>query len=499
MPAPDEKGLSAKILDGAIIACLFLFAVAAPHSIAGAQSSWLLGMALWISRFAIRPRPVIERTPIDYFVLGFFILSGLSAVFSYSPMISIGKMRAASLFTIIYLVVQNVRSMRLVRLLAVTLISSCMINVLFTASERLLGRGVKIDGLTENSVLYKAGLRNGDTLQTLDGEKLHEPQDIVNGLSRPSQLPAAVKIYRVEWEPTFEIPRGDLLPSNTALEQLGFTNWSRGRDWRASGFFGHYVTYAEVLQLVLALTLGLFVSAPKKRDWTAILLLTAVVGLGFSLLMTVTRAVWLGCLVSSLIILALTIRRRTLLLIGAFAVPLIFGGLYLLQLKRNVGFFDRQDASTTWRETVWRGGFKLLVSNPRHLLLGVGMDSIKGHWRAWGLFDGGRIPMGHMHSNFLQIALERGIPALCLWLTFLAAYARSLWRLLRSAGSNIGWMERGILLGALGGLAGFFVSGIVHYNWGDSEVVMVLYFIMGMVLAIEREARKPDRVKGRTA
>jgi hypothetical protein len=47
--------------------------------------------------------------------------------------------------------------------------------------------------------------------------------------------------------------------------------------------------------------------------------------------------------------------------------------------------------------------------------------------------------------------------------------------------------DRGIVLGAFGGLAGFFLSGLVHYNWGDSEVVMIFYFIMGLSLAINAQ------------
>jgi len=47
------------------------------------------------------------------------------------------------------------------------------------------------------------------------------------------------------------------------------------------------------------------------------------------------------------------------------------------------------------------------------------MDSIKKHWREWGLFDNGKIPVGHMHSNLLEIALERGVPALLVWLLLL--------------------------------------------------------------------------------
>ncbi len=186
--------------------------------------------------------------------------------------------------------------------------------------------------------------------------------------------------------------------------------------------------------------------------------------------------------------LAVSVSRRTLLIAAACVIPLVFGAVILLQQKRNVGFFDTTDQSTSWREMVWREGFHLLVSNPRHLLVGVGIDSIKGHWREWGLFDNGRQPIGHMHSNLLQIALERGLPALIVWLLLLAVYARMLIRLVR-APASVGHESRGLALGALGGLAGFFVSGLVHYNWGDSEVVTVFYLIMGLTLVVERSVR----------
>jgi hypothetical protein len=470
-----------KVVDGAIVAFLFLFAAAAPNSIAVTQSAWLIGMALWLVRCAFRPRPI------DYLVLGFFILTGLSSFLSYEPLVSIGKLRAASLFTIIYLFAENVPSLRVARLLALTLISACMVNVFYTASERLLGRAVKVHGVSETSPLYKAGIRDGDTLLEVDKQKLSDPQELVIALSKPDKKPAAVLTYRHELQPVFKVARGSVLPGNNPLEQLGIGSWSRGRDWRASGLYGQFVTYAEVLQLIIGLTVGLFVSLPIKRSWIGALLIGALAGLGSALVLTVTRASWLGCVVSSFIILLLGVSRRTLMLIVVLAIPLILAGLFVLQQKRNVAFIDQADQSTTWRETVWHEGFNLLVSKPRHLLVGVGMDSIKGHWRQWGMFDGGRIPWGHMHSDFLQIALERGVPALILWLALLFVYARTLWRSVRR-GAKLEWIDRGILLGALGGLGGFITSGLVHYNWGDSEVVMVLYMIMGLSLALRSHA-----------
>jgi O-antigen ligase len=253
------------------------------------------------------------------------------------------------------------------------------------------------------------------------------------------------------------------------------------------------VTYAEVLQLIASLALGLFLGLPNKRTLPGWLLFIAVIGLVFALGMTVTRASWVGFAISVSLMLGLSASRRTLLIVGLCAIPLVLASIVFLQQKRSIGFFDQNDQSSGWRATVWREGFHLLVSNRRHLLIGVGMDSIKGHWREWGLFDGGKLPVGHMHSNLLQIALERGVPALIVWLILLGVYARTLWRIIRASPSAIGNRQsaidnfpRGLALGALGGLAGFFASGLVHYNWGDSEVVMVFYLIMGLSLAVGR-------------
>lgn len=473
------------MLDGAIVVFLFLFVAAAPNSIAATQSAWLVGMALWLVRLALRPRPKLQRTPVDYYLLGFFIITGLSSFLSYEPMVSIGKLRAASLFTIVYLFAENVPSLRVARLLTLTLIAACMVNVFYTAGERLFGRAVKVDLISENSPLYKAGIRNGDTLLKVDGHNLRDPQELLNALLQSQKNPAAVLAYRHELQPVFQIPRGELLPGNSALEQLGIGSWSRGRDWRATGFYGQFVTYAEALQLIIALAVGVFVGLPVKRTWAVALLLFALTGMCGALLLTVTRASWLGFLVSTVIILLIGVGRRAVILLGVLAIPVIIAGLFVLQQKRNVSFIDQSDQSTTWRETVWREGIHLLVAKPRHLLIGVGMDSIKRRWREWGMFDSGRIPWGHMHSDLLQIALERGVPALILWLGLLFVYIRTLWRMLRSCRTLAG-IDRGIVLGALGGLLGFFTSGLVHYNWGDSEVVMILYLTMGLGLAIHR-------------
>jgi hypothetical protein len=489
-----------KGLDRAIVAWLFVLAAAAPHSIAATQIAWMCGMLLWVVRLVLRPR--FERTPLDYALAAFMLLTVISAFTSYAPDISIGKLRAASLFTIIYLVAQNVRTRRVLTGLALVLIASCMVNVVYTVVERAVGRGVRVEGVRALSPLANAvfrapngqtarGIQSGDILLEVDGRKLRTAEELVVALDKrdADSTPARIKIYRAEWIGVYEAERGRLLDGGSAVERLGIASWSRGRDWRASGFFGHYVTYAEALQLITSLAFGLLIALPFKRTRAGALLCACVAGLCIALLLTVTRASQLGFLISAGVVVLVGVRsKRMRLVMLACALPLVLAGLFVLQQKRGIGFFDASDGSISWRETVWREGFSLLVSKPRHLLVGVGMDSVKRFGCEWGLFDHCRLPTGHMHSTPLQFALERGVPALLAWLVLLILYARMLWRLARSPSVG-GWLERGVALGALGGLAGFFASGIVHYNFGDSEVVMIFYFIMGLTLALERLSR----------
>ncbi|MFN2483026.1 MAG: O-antigen ligase family protein [Pyrinomonadaceae bacterium] len=502
---PQRVGSSFAAWAGrATLVCLFLLAAAAPLSIAATQAAWLLGMLCWVARFLLRPRPALRRTAVDYALLGLFILSFVSALFSYEPDLSIGKLRAASLFTIVYLVAQNVMSRRALSALVFVLVASCAASTIYTFGAFAAGRGVKVGELTASSPLRAAGVREGDTLLSVDGAAANSPEEAERAITTERQAAektyrwpdgkvacvwdaraACVRVYRAEVVPTYLVPRDGLAGGATPAERLGIARWSRGRDERATGFYGQYQTYSEVLQLIASVVLGLLVARARLTSRAGLLCDAAFAAMCGALLLTVTRASWAGLLLSSLTIILAGASRRTVLVFALVAAPLVVAGALVLRQKRGVGFLDRSDQSTTWRGTVWREGAQVLASKPRHLIVGVGMDSLKRRWREWGMFDRGRLPWGHLHSTPLQIAFERGLPALAAWLALLFIYARTSWRLARRAAGR-DWIARGLALGALGGAVGFFSSGFVHYNLGDSEVVMVFYIIMGLTLAAER-------------
>lgn len=354
-----------------------------------------------------------------------------------------------------------------------------MISVAWTPLQKLIGRGVEVYGVAADGILARKSLKEGDTLLRVNGRKISGPEDVIAALDAKPTV--RVEVYRTDAPFAIELSCDELPTSGSAAERLGFATWQRSSNFRAAGFYGHYTTYAEVLQLIGALSFGLLIAAytAGTRRRLVLALAVCVAGIALALLLTVTRGSQLSFIISSGVIVLLGANRRMVLLAMAVAVPLALIGLYVLQQQRQVGFFDPSDGSIQYRQMMWRDGVRLWSESPRHVAFGVGMDSIKKHWPEWGLYDKGHQPMGHFHSTPVQLLVERGFPALLLWLTAVGIYGYSLLRALRRTGED--WRTRGVLLGCLGGaVVGFLIGGLVHWNLGDTEVAMVLFILMGI-------------------
>ena len=488
-------------LERIAFAFLVLMVIFAPHSIAATQTAWLIGMTAWLARLFMKPRVKFQFTALDAALWAFFLWSIITSFTSYAPDISINKLRGVAVFLIFYFVLYNTRTRRAAHFLAFALIASCMVNVLWTPVQRLIGRGVEIHGLAPDSPLAKAFLWEGDTLLEANGKKLKTPEDVVAAIEQNEST--KVKFYRPDFDFVVEVKRADLLTGGDAMSQLGITSWKKSRNWRSSGFYGHYATYSEVLQLIASLVFGLLVAlvaalftqrrkdakesegnsaatSPRLPFSLAPLLLFCLVAMSLALLLTVTRASQLAFMISGAAIVAVGLGRKWLVAAVAIGLPIAIIGVLFLQQSRQVGFFDPNDESIKWRQTVWREGYNLWTSSPRNFVLGVGMDSSHRFAPEWHMFDDGRLNPGHFHSTPLNLVVERGLPALLLWLIVLGVYARTLWRGLNRQSEIRDPKSTGVLLGCLGGAIGFFASGLVHYNLGDQEVAMTLFLLMGL-------------------
>ena len=520
--------LFARWLERIAFICLFLMVLSAPHSIAATQIAWLSGMLAWVIRLFVKPRPKLVRTPLDIALWAFFGWTLITAIFSYAPDISLGKLRGAALFLIFYFVAGNLRNLRAVKFLAFALIFSCMVSAIWSPIERIIGRGVEISGIKNESLFTKAfhfnhdsyleavhkkrqipddlmaqiendkidALLENDTIVEANGKKIRTPNELITEIEKNDVT--FLECFRTPNYFTVTVKRENLLNAANEVEKLGISDWKRGRNWRYAGFYGQIITYAEVLQLITSLVFGLLIASLNRKFQLnfkqQLLLSICLIAMLVALALTFTRAAQLALLVSAVSIVFASGNRKLMLTFLAIILPLGLVGLLVLQKNRQVGFYDKKEDSVVYRQTIYREGFDLWTSNPRHFLLGVGMDSTKRYAEDWQLFDNGKLPKGHFHSTPLQLLVERGLPALLLWLLGLWIYAKILWRGIRASGSESevenpkskiqnpksdDWQAQGIILGCFGGLIGFFMSSLVNYSLGDSEVAMVFYLLMG--------------------
>lgn len=473
----------ARMLERLAFVFLVLMVLFAPHSIAATQSAWLIGMTAWVIRIFVTPRPQIRIGRVGIWLLIFLGWSFISALFSYEPLVSANKLRGVAVLLIFFFVFNVVRRERAAIFLAFSLIMSCMVVAVWTPIQKLIGKGVEMSAIGPDGAMARAGVQNGDVIIRVNGKAVNSPNDAVNAME--GRESSVFEFNRLDAVFVRDVASADLLPEGNGERRLGFAGWKRGHGFRAAGFYGHFTTFAEMLQLVGALLIGLLIAAVSGRApkvFSAALAVCAAF-LGLALLFTVTRASQLSFMISSGISVLAGAGRRLAITAILITVPIAAIGLYFLQKQRQVGFFDARDGSIQYREMMWRDGFRLWKESPRNIVLGVGMDSIKTHWIEWHLFDNGFQPMGHFHSTPMQLLVERGFPALIIWLILLGTYLRTLWRSYREQTLQR-WRVSGILLGTFSGAIGFFCGGLVHYNLGDAEVAMIFYILMGLSLSL---------------
>jgi O-antigen ligase len=237
---------------------------------------------------------------------------------------------------------------------------------------------------------------------------------------------------------------------------------------RITGFMGHWMTFSgEQLLVWCAAVPAMLILG---RNWMIPL---GMVGAG--LVLSFTRSVWLGAL-GAFVVVAMMMPRKVLLgvvlpvaIMGAAASGLIYHRLSFSIQQQSFG----PDSA---RRELFIGGVRMIKDHP---LFGVGPERIHTEFPRY--YRGNDVAhanfyYGHLENNIVQIAAERGLLCLgaFLWLIF-ELYA-GLIQMLKAAPGDLRWIP----LSALAALTGFMIAGFFSYNFGDSEVLLLLLYIVSM-------------------
>jgi len=138
------------------------------------------------------------------------------------------------------------------------------------------------------------------------------------------------------------------------------------------------------------------------------------------------------------------------------------------------------DVSSRDRYYMWQAGIDMILDKP---VFGQGPGMILTRYPGYRWIEAPNPQTPHLHDNALQIAAERGLPCLVMWLWLVAAGMADAYREARRGLSGPGWVAGA----ALAVLIAVMTAGLVEYNFGDSEVLMFTLLVAALPYALRRE------------
>lgn len=272
------------------------------------------------------------------------------------------------------------------------------------------------------------------------------------------------------------------LSAAIGIVQFGILKWD-DLTQRPQGALGMYMTYSGQLMLVACLAVARVLFSSRDRLWPTLVLPALVVALAT----TASRNAWVGACTG----IAILLLMRDLRLVGLLpVVAAVFIALAPAQLTdRFYAMFEvRQQTEQTAtteasirsnqdRVAMIRSGLRIVRDHP---LTGVGPDMVMEVYPVYRDASAVNQLNPHLHNVPLQIAAERGLPALAAWLWFVVVLVRDFVRGRRAAGATF-LPSAGIAV-----VAAMIAAGMFEYNFGDSEFLMLFLLLVTLPYAAAR-------------
>ena len=262
---------------------------------------------------------------------------------------------------------------------------------------------------------------------------------------------------------------------------------------RPRGALGHYMTYSGVLMLVTCAAAARILFT-KDRIWPSLMMPALLVILG----LTFTRSALIGACAG--IAFLLLLKDLRLMAVMPVLAALFFVLAPPQVTERFMSMFDARDPTRVDRVTMLKVGGRMVKANP---LAGVGPARVGDRYRDFLNPGEPNHVNPHLHNVPVQIAAERGLPALAAWAWMIVLLVIDMVRQLKmpaaaTAGlatarmhqtSDGGPDARFLAAAGLGCIVAMFAAGMAEYNFGDSEFLMLFLVLVTLPYAAVANTR----------
>lgn len=268
----------------------------------------------------------------------------------------------------------------------------------------------------------------------------------------------------------------------TRIDFFGNVKYLEKSFARSPGFFNSPQTFGNYILLVLPVVFGLsfYSNSRREKRWLQLSGLIILLAIIFSY----GRAVWLG-LIGGLIFMAILRSKKFIL---SISTAVIVGSLLLIfipssRFSRRVVETFKSRRPIGDRIYFWKGSLRIIRDHP---ITGVGWEGFRLVYPKYKPARGRQL-VSHAHNNFVDVAVDSGLFGLGMFLWLLVTIYKVGLHIFKELGEGY---FKGIAWGFLGSFTAFLIAGLSQYNFGDSEVVMLFYFLLGMVMVIPRIVRE---------
>lgn len=192
-----------------------------------------------------------------------------------------------------------------------------------------------------------------------------------------------------------------------------------------------------------------------------------------ALLLNLKRGPWFGVTVGVAVFCVFFARRFLMVVIAATIIT----AASVPPIRERLAVSYDHFTISGGRSTIWRIGGELISQYP----LGIGYHN-SGIMRKFSL----EIPpeLKHFHNNLINIAAESGILTATIFCWFIIAVVRACFKKPRLAFH--------VAIGCA--FISWQTAGVVEYNFGDSEVMIIVWILLGLLLGDLR--RQESTLKG---
>ena len=244
-----------------------------------------------------------------------------------------------------------------------------------------------------------------------------------------------------------------------------------------------YMTYSGVIMLVACTAVARILFRKHDRAWALIVMPALIVALAA----TLSRNAWVGaCAGIGLLFLIRDFRLVALLpviaaVFLAFAPATVTDRLFsTFQLSDVAGDSETTAVSVQSnrdRLAMIRSGLRMVKDHP---FAGLGPNMVALVYPQYRDPDAVNQNAAHLHNVPVQIAAERGVPALIIWVWFVVTLLRDFFR------KRTRTPLPSLPTAGLAAVAAMLAAGMFEYNFGDSEFLMLFLVLVTLPYAADR-------------